>query len=61
MPNMISIFTYIKLEGVVFPIVPTNILFAALLTASVVLELVGNVGEIAESGTIVLGFISSLL
>ena len=61
MPNVTFIFTYTKLEGVVFPIVPTNILLAALLLASVVLELVGNVGEIAESGTIVLGFISSLL
>ena len=61
MPNMISIFTYTKLEGVEFPIVPTNILFAALLTASELLALVGNVGEIAESGTIVLGFMSSLL
>ena len=58
---MISIFTYTKLEGVAFPIVPTNILFAALLTASVVLELVGNVGKIGESGTIALGFMSSLL
>ena len=58
---MTFIFTYTKLEGVVFPIVPTNILLAALLLASVVLELVGNVGDIAESGTTFLGFISNLL
>ena len=58
---MISIFTYTKVEGGAFPIVPTNILFAALLTASVLLALAGNVGAITESGTIVFGFMSSLL
>ena len=61
MPNVTYIFTYNVLEGVVFPIVPTNILFAALLTASVLLALAGNVGAITESGTIVFGFMSSLL